>query len=172
VLAISSKGGVAGPSRGPPAGAAVAPGVPSRTTTYSGSPNGRRRCCARCTTRWSFCGRARTCRRFTRSRRHRYGSERHAQNSCHCNACEKGGTSHRVYSFASPSPGDRAQLLGIALRVASAMSRPSSCACLADMEILSGSSITAGSANVEVSQRNVNSGFELAKIGSVVTYKE
>jgi hypothetical protein len=52
------------------------------------------------------------------------------------------------------------------------MSRPSSCACLADMEILSGSSITAGSANVEVSQRNVNSGFELAKIGSVVTYKE
>ena len=40
--------------------------------------------------------RARTCGRFTRNRRHKYGSERQAQNSCHRNACEKGGTSHRV----------------------------------------------------------------------------
>jgi hypothetical protein len=104
----------------------------SRATTCSGNPTGRRRCCARCTAGWSFCRRARTCGRFTRKHRQRYGSDQQAGHSCHRKACEQEGTSHIVYSFASPSPGDRfAQLLELALRVASTMSRPSACACLA-----------------------------------------
>src|SRR6185295_223873 len=124
VLATRSKGGVAGPSMGPPAGAAVAPGVPGAAPPpAAGAPTAG----AGVVLGAPLAGASAAGPGPVEGSPARVSIDAEASDTPKIAASAKPAGSERLlieFTPLIPSSG-RAQLLGIALRVASAMSRPS-----------------------------------------------